>query len=417
MAEGRLSRLLGAIYAIVLVSQAPLVSYAAWDVEQSFRAAIEAVSKRDFHRAFEMFDAIEDGIGTPNVDLVMFGIDWLVAKGLAGATGQPVSTKTTPIQSAEFLSAISSMELAAQRNPTDDQLHYYLGRLYRFQGVFTPLGNDDEDPNHDSLNISEPRPFEKAALELRRAIELNPRAAEPHYYLGTIYSRQQRYDEAVVELEQAVTLDAGQFAYWTYLAGLYGAVGRLEQAETAYGTVLKMVPGHRDLATGQKLTFASTEIRHLKALVDRAKVPASVELASFEGRWEQKMLGKPRLVYPYLKAQELKELTEMLERQVADLGHREHASLMFIGQQNHLLRGSTPGGDATGFCYGRWFVFGDTSSHRVDDCTINEVSIFRGEVQGDAMTGTYSLQRSADDLQRCAASVGTFEYGFTAQRN
>ncbi len=62
-------------------------------------------------------------------------------------------------------------------------------------------------------------------------MELDPRAAEPHAYLGWIYSGRQQHDQAIAELERAVELSGRNQIWLASLASAYAKAGRKKEVE------------------------------------------------------------------------------------------------------------------------------------------------------------------------------------------
>ena len=95
-----------------------------------------------------------------------------------------VSQKTLPLD--QQLAAIPEYEKAVSLSPND----------YRF---WMTLGTAQEQVGNAA----------KAELALKRAVELAPAYAYPRWYLGNLYLRSGRYDEAFTELRKASQADPG----------------------------------------------------------------------------------------------------------------------------------------------------------------------------------------------------------------
>src|SRR6185295_2704846 len=95
-----------------------------------------------------------------------------------------VTQKTLPLD--KQAAAIPEYEKAVSLSPND----------YRF---WMTLGTAQEQVGNDV----------QAELALKRAVALAPAYAYPRWYLGNLYLRSGRYDEAFAELRQASQADSG----------------------------------------------------------------------------------------------------------------------------------------------------------------------------------------------------------------
>jgi tetratricopeptide (TPR) repeat protein len=66
---------------------------------------------------------------------------------------------------------------------------------------------------------------------LKKACELNAQIAEPHYELGILHERAQRFPDAAEEFEKAAALDGNDAATHYHLARVYDRLGKPELAE------------------------------------------------------------------------------------------------------------------------------------------------------------------------------------------
>src|SRR5271165_1744181 len=57
------------------------------------------------------------------------------------------------------------------------------------------------------LSYVDKKQYDAAAIQFRKALQVDPRYADAHYQLGRTYLRQQKVKEGYVELRQAVDLD------------------------------------------------------------------------------------------------------------------------------------------------------------------------------------------------------------------
>jgi eukaryotic-like serine/threonine-protein kinase len=100
------------------------------------------------------------------------------------------------------------------------------------------------------------RNYEKAIQALRDAIEMNPKAPLPHFWLGRVYQAQQKYSEAFAEYQAA---GPGVAQWPPALAGLghlYGLLGRRADA-------LRVLDQMRDMADKGFVTAYAPALVHL----------------------------------------------------------------------------------------------------------------------------------------------------------
>jgi tetratricopeptide (TPR) repeat protein len=89
--------------------------------------------------------------------------------------------------------------------------------------------------------------FSEAIPQLRAAIKQKEQSALGHYYLGRALAYQQRYDDAIAELNLAIQLGGDQMKEGhRYLAGIYNARGDKQRAISELETYLKLAPNSKD---------------------------------------------------------------------------------------------------------------------------------------------------------------------------
>jgi tetratricopeptide (TPR) repeat protein len=77
--------------------------------------------------------------------------------------------------------------------------------------------------------------LDEAAREFRRVAELRPGEAHAHFFTGLVALRQARWREAMEALRLAAEKGGGRPAVFHNLGFAYEQLGRLDEAETAYG--------------------------------------------------------------------------------------------------------------------------------------------------------------------------------------
>src|SRR3989449_8611357 len=77
--------------------------------------------------------------------------------------------------------------------------------------------------------------LDEAAREFRRVAELRPGEANAHFYIGLVALKQARWREAMEALRLAAEKGGGRPAVFHDLGFAYEQLGRLDEAEGAYG--------------------------------------------------------------------------------------------------------------------------------------------------------------------------------------
>src|SRR2546430_7470233 len=77
--------------------------------------------------------------------------------------------------------------------------------------------------------------LDEAAREFRRVAELRPGEANAHFYMGLVALRQARWREAMEALRLAAEKGGGRPAVFHNLGVAYEQLGRLDEAEAAFG--------------------------------------------------------------------------------------------------------------------------------------------------------------------------------------
>ena len=118
-----------------------------------------------------------------------------------------------------FDEAVREFQLAVDRDPTSDQATLGLARAQAAGGATGA-----------------------AEATYRRAIALRPQYWATHVRLGTFYREHARYAEAVEEYELARTYTPDNARVYYTLGGLYGSIGRYDEAIAACRKSAELVP-------------------------------------------------------------------------------------------------------------------------------------------------------------------------------
>ena len=89
--------------------------------------------------------------------------------------------------------------------------------------------------------------------ELKKVIEFDPNYAEAHRFLGIVYRKQRRYEEAIKELETAVKLSEGEGWTLSDLAVCYAVSGKKAQAQSLLNDIEEKYDKRE--ALGQELAY------------------------------------------------------------------------------------------------------------------------------------------------------------------
>ncbi len=145
--------------------------------------------------------------------------------------------------------------LALQLDPTMHEARFLLGRLLAFEGKIGSaieelqlVVNATDHYPEAWLNLAraqrEAGRSSDAAVNLKRALELDPELFEAHYLLGRISFEQNKLPEAVLALEQAVDGRAAELAWypdaWNFLGRVLQKLERKSQAKEAYERFLAL---------------------------------------------------------------------------------------------------------------------------------------------------------------------------------
>lgn len=87
-----------------------------------------------------------------------------------------------------------------------------------------------------SLNVND---LQRALVEFQKAINLAPEDKRAHFAIAQVYDRQERAGEAVRELKEAVRIDPAYSEAYNYLGTIHTKERRYEEALAAFGKALE----------------------------------------------------------------------------------------------------------------------------------------------------------------------------------
>ncbi len=120
-------------------------------------------------------------------------------------------------QNGEPQAALDLLRQAANQNPREPNLHYYLGNAYRKQktegkAIESYIEAIKLDPNmvepHINLGMIylNRKQVNDAILQFREVVRIRPEDYETHYFLGRSYMRNNQIEQAIDSLEEAISL-------------------------------------------------------------------------------------------------------------------------------------------------------------------------------------------------------------------
>jgi Flp pilus assembly protein TadD len=117
----------------------------------------------------------------------------------------------------------------------------------------------DDYRSHTALGLlyADGERIEEAMVQLKRSIELEPNDAAVHNNLGFLQMSVKQYENAHISLEKATTLDATQPKYLTNLAYNLVALGRTDEALSAFLSVATKANAHAQFALALELKGAT----------------------------------------------------------------------------------------------------------------------------------------------------------------
>ncbi len=110
-------------------------------------------------------------------------------------------------------------------------------RLGKTQAEEAPVGSDARVEEHRNLGLAfyKTAMYDEASREFRRVVDLRGSDAQAHFYLGLVALRQARWGDAVDALRLAAEKGSGRPEVLHDLGVALEALGRLAEAEAAYG--------------------------------------------------------------------------------------------------------------------------------------------------------------------------------------
>lgn len=152
-----------------------------------------------------------------------------------------VGMGVTYLETGNASKAIDLLHQRLKQNPNDASLLYLLGEALMRNGA----------------KAGEAR-YTEAQTSLEKSVRLNPDLCLPHVALGEIYLDEERFDDAIAQLERARTIDPKEKSAYSHLAVAYRRSGKTEEAKRILTMLKDLHQAERGWAT-EKMKTASED--------------------------------------------------------------------------------------------------------------------------------------------------------------
>ncbi|MFH1128725.1 MAG: hypothetical protein WBI28_06105 [Candidatus Omnitrophota bacterium] len=342
----------------------------AGEVEKLFREGVDSLTNKDLPKALEIFDKVANMRGTPEVD------KWyLYERGV--------------IDNINFLNALSAYEKAVSENYKDSDMHYYLGRVYKFKASFTPLSKVITKEG-EIVKGKEDRYVanQKSIFELQQALDLKPDRKDAILYLYEIYYQQEGLPEATSLLENAILKYPEDIIFRKAIVNIYCATGKLEEAAKNYEFIIARTPDTEESTIKEKYEFELRKVKLLMSLINsNTTTDIKLRQAPFDGIWETKADEIINFKGPSKKPEDAEKMRLAYANPI--LG------IIEIRQKGNTLSAYTEQGETySGLCYGKWFVLGKPVIYKLADGLIYMYELMYGELKLDnSLDGSRLIQQ------------------------
>lgn len=362
----KLIKIISLLSIIIFISS---ISFAG-EVEKLFREGVDSLTNKDLPKALEIFDKVANMRGTPEVD------KWyLYERGV--------------IDNINFLNALSAYEKAVSENYKDSDMHYYLGRVYKFKASFTPLSKVITKEG-EIVKGKEDRYVanQKSIFELQQALDLKPDRKDAILYLYEIYYQQEDLPEATSLLENAILKYPEDIIFRKAIVNIYCATGKLEEAAKNYEFIIARTPDTEESTIKEKYEFELRKVKLLMSLINsNTTTDIKLRQAPFDGIWETKADEIINFKGPSKKPEDAEKMRLAYANPI--LG------IIEIRQKGNTLSAYTEQGETySGLCYGKWFVLGKPVIYKLADGLIYMYELMYGELKLDnSLDGSRLIQQ------------------------
>ena len=188
-------------------------------------------------------------------------------------------------------SALLALERAVEINPTLSEARANLGNIYLEKGQLADAIREykvalkinlSDAKTHNNLGNAYLRKSEiqdshykkgwlnYAVSEYLWSLKLDPNLPDAYKNLAVAYCKQERFEQAIMLLRQAITLEPKDASYYSQLGSVYDQMGNYEQAISQHQKALRINPNFADAHYGlglcySKLGFVDDEILAYKS--------------------------------------------------------------------------------------------------------------------------------------------------------
>lgn len=141
--------------------------------------------------------------------------------------------------------ALKNYQEALSREPNNPVFYNEIGKLYilRADAYRTLLSSNDEKTKVEAQNNVKSE-LDKAAEQLNQSIQVKPDFAQAHYNLGILYERQGRIKDAIVKLEQVLSINNKDIGVGFQLGILYYRNGDKDKALNIFEQIVALQPDY-----------------------------------------------------------------------------------------------------------------------------------------------------------------------------
>ena len=223
----------------------------------------------------------------------------------------------TYTQSGDWDKARAALEKSLTIDDRYAQTYFLLGEYYRAKGdraraaenylqaiAIDPsaLADPDSTPAAGPMEVLASSEYVTRALTaLRGASAQDPKAVFPHYALADVYKRNNQFDLAQRELEQAVESVPGDFMVNLALVNLLSENGQIDAAVQAMGRLMNLLSPQRS-ADYQRFQDFYTQLQNLQKQMDAVrKAPNDISARRAVAQtWKAR--GQPQFALPEYQA-------------------------------------------------------------------------------------------------------------------
>ncbi len=162
-----------------------------------------------------------------------------------------VGMGVTYLETGNASKAIDLLHRRLNQNPNDASLLYLLGEALMRNGAKAGEAQ-----------------YAEAGASFEKSVRLNPDLCLPHVALGEIYLDEERFDNAIVQLERARAIDPKEKSAYSHLAVAYRRSGKTEDAKRILNMLKDLHQAERGWAT-EKMKTANEDLATPSAAISK----------------------------------------------------------------------------------------------------------------------------------------------------